>query len=902
METDSGPVYRRQFWAKSDRNDSARIHLLEHHLADVGACFEALLEQPLIRQRLAASGGLADLDASAIARLAVFAALHDIGKVNIGFQTRIWRDGDYPPGRRPSLAGHIVDLQPVLNGNDGDTNRRFFDALGWWDAAAQSWDDAGGETVCGLLIAALSHHGKPLQLDGKRNPHPQLWRAYGGLDPVAAVRRIGELARRWFPAAFAPGAPPLPSAPAFQHHFLGLGNLADWIGSNERWFPYTSAPDDDYINAARRQAHTAIDEIGLNLTQQRQAFPAAPPSFASLFGSDDNPFRPNAIQKAAQATPPDAPLVIIESETGSGKTEAALSRFAEMYRAGLVDGLYFALPTRAAAKQIHGRVIRFIDRMFPAETAPEPVLAIPGYLQAGDITGRHMHDYQVWWDDHAADGPRWAAESPKRFLAAQIAVGTIDQALLGALAVKNAHLRAASLARNLLVVDEVHASDIYMSVVLEELLAAHHAAGGYALLMSATLGSDARQRWLRPGRRPDAGLSLNDAIAVPYPAISVRRRAGDDSPSEKDTTAAGENGQDKDVAIAAVPEMADFAAVARRALDAADAGAKVLVIRNTVGHAVNTQAALQELAGPGDAARLFAVNGVPTLHHGRFAAGDRKLLDDAVEQRLGRGESRRAGGVVVVGTQTLEQSLDIDADLLLTDLCPADVLLQRIGRLHRHRENRRPEGYAQPQCRVLTPPDGDLSPLLRQRADANGLGPHGYVYRSLQMLEATRRLIDAHPQWRIPAMNRELVERATHPEALAAITDELGEEWRQHANDVAGGHIADAQIARNSLIRRDKAFYPELENRETLFPGDDEHIRTRLGDDRLEVTLDPPPPSPLAPSPYPSQFIDKLAIPVRWLDKTKVSETAQPTLFGSDFEFSVGDRKFYYDRLGLRRV
>ena len=904
-EMDSRPVYRRQFWAKSDRGNPGRIHLLEHHLADVGACFEALLELPTLRQRLAASGGLADLDEATIARLAVFAALHDIGKVNIGFQTRIWQEADYLPGRRPSRAGHIVDLQPVLNGNDGDTNRRFFDALGWWNEAAQSWDDCGGETVCGLLIAALSHHGRPLPLEGQRNPHPQLWRPYGGLDPVAAVRRIGELARRWFPAAFAPGAPPLPAAPALQHHFLGLGNLADWIGSNEQWFPYVSTPDDAYITAARQQARRAIDEIGLNLTQQRQAFPDTPPAFESLFSRDDNPFRANAIQRAAQEPPLTAPLVIIESETGSGKTEAALWRFAAMYRAGLVDGLYFALPTRAAAKQIHGRVNCFIRRMFPAETAPEPVLAIPGYLQAGDITGRHLPDYQVWWDDHAADGPhphgpRWAAESPKRFLAAQIAVGTIDQALLGALAVKNAHLRAASLARNLLVVDEVHASDVYMSVVLEALLAAHHGAGGYALLMSATLGSAARQRWLRPGRRNDAGLSLEDAIAVAYPAISVRPRAA--AGLAEMTDPVKENGQDKDVAISAIPEMSDFAAVARQALDAARAGAKVLVIRNTVGYAIQTQTALQELAGPGDDARLFAVNGIPTLHHGRFAAGDRKLLDDAVEQRLGRGESRQSGGVVVVGTQTLEQSLDIDADLLLTDLCPADVLLQRIGRLHRHRENRRPEGYARPQCVVLTPPEGDLAPLLQSGRNANGLGPHGMVYPSLQMLEATRRLIDAHPQWRIPAMNRALVERATHPQALAAITDELGDEWRQHAIAVAGGHIADAQIARNSLIRRDKSLFTD--NRETLFHDNEENIRTRLGDDRLELPLTPPQPSPLDPSESTDNYIDKLALTRRWLGDVNLPDgyTITPTPTDGGFDFSIADRQFRYDRLGLRRA
>ena len=885
------PPYTAQFWAKSDRGDPARIHLLEHHLADVGACFEALLELPLIRRRLAHSGGRDGLDEAGAARLALLAALHDIGKANMGFQTRIWREADLPAGgRKPGRAGHIIDLQPVLNGKDDATVGWFFDALGWWDEAIASWDDAGGETVCALFIAALSHHGRPLQLEGDRSANPRIWRSYGGLEPAAAVRRIGRLARRWFPAAFAVGAAPLPSAPAFQHHFLGLCNLADWIGSNERWFPYVDAPEDDYIDVARRQARGAVAEIGLNVAPQRRDFPEALPSFETVFGFDAN-----AIQRAAQEPPLDAPLVIIESETGSGKTEAALWRFARMYQAGLVDGLYFALPTRAAAKQIFDRTTRFVRQMFSASDAPEPVLAVPGYLQAGDVTGRHLQDYEVWWDDHAADGGRrWAAESPRRFLAAQIAVGTIDQAMLGALKVKNAHLRAAALARNLLVVDEVHASDVYMSAVLESLLAAHGGAGGYALLMSATLGAAARHRWLRPGRQDAGPPPLAEAMDVAYPAVSVRSRDGES------IAAVGENGQDKDVGISAVAEMPDFAAVARRALAAARAGAKVLVVRNTVDHAIGTQQALLALAGPGDRELLFAVNGIATLHHGRFAAADRKLLDGRVEELLGRG--RAGGGGVVIGTQTLEQSLDIDADLLLTDLCPVDVLLQRIGRLHRHRGNRRPPAYAQPECLVLTPPDDDLSPLLNKGANPNGLGPHGGVYRSLPALEATRRLIAANPRWRIPQMNRELVERATHPEALAAITakmgaitPEMGDAWLAHTIDDKGRRIADAQAAGNDTIRFDQSFYSN--NKETLF-HDDKEIRTRLGDTRVDLQFAPEPASTFDPT----LPIDRLSMPLRWLGEVKDPETVTPTPAEGGFEFSVGSHRFRYDHLGLRRV
>ena len=223
-----------------------------------------------------------------------------------------------------------------------------------------------------------------------------------------------------------------------------------------------------------------------------------------------------------------------------------------------------------------------------------------------------------------------------------------------------------------------------------------------------------------------------------------------------------------------------------------------------VGHAVQTQQALEELAGPEDAGLLFSVHGITTLHHGRFAAGDRRLLDDAIEELLGK--NRQVGGRIVVGTQTLEQSLDIDADLLITDLCPVDVLLQRIGRLHRHTRQDRPHGYEKPDCVVLTPGD-DLSPLLTSRQNANGLGPYGHVYVSLQILEATRRLIVEHPEWRIPAMNRELVERATHPDVLESITQEMGEAWRAHANSTEGGYLGDKQTARSNVVRLDKSFF-----------------------------------------------------------------------------------------------
>lgn len=431
ISSEISPSYTRFPWAKSDRQDRQRVHLLEHHLADVGAVFEALLAQPTIRQRLARSGGLDSLDDVTAARLALLAALHDIGKVNVGFQTQIWRDADLSADRsRPRRAGHTQDLAPVLMGGDKETAKWFFDALGWWSDAAGSWDDCCGETFCSLFIAALSHHGQPVQLEG-RAQNPVIWRAYGGLDPRRIVQRIGRLARQWFRAAWEPSPILLPSASAFQHMFLGLCTLADWIGSNEAWFPFCAEYRDDYMDEARKKAQDAVKAAGLDLGEQLRQFTGAP-DFGELFPLVDRP--PNAIQRAtAQDVSLDEQLAIVESETGSGKTEAALWRFARMYEKGLVDGLYFALPTRAAATQLHERTTRFVERMFSGNHRPATVLAVPGYLQAGDTAGQRLQDYEVWWEDQPDDRARhlrWAAESAKRYLAAQIAVGTVDQAMI----------------------------------------------------------------------------------------------------------------------------------------------------------------------------------------------------------------------------------------------------------------------------------------------------------------------------------------------------------------------------------------------------------------------------------------------------------------------------------------
>ena len=290
------------------------------------------------------------------------------------------------------------------------------------------------------------------------------------------------------------------------------------------------------------------------------------------------------MQRELRDTPVDRNLLILEAETGSGKTEAAFLRFRTLFEAGAVDALYFAVPTRAAATQLHARIDKAARRLLRVEA----VLALPGYHKAGEAEGRPMPQWRVEWDDdpdQARRDARWAAETPRRYLASLVAVGTVDQAMLASLQTKWAHFRAAALSRSLLVVDEVHASDAYMAPIVRDLLRRHTGLGGHALLMSATLGSAARRQWLTRGLPP----APETAVATPYPALSwAEGRA-------ERVKALPHDGRSKVVAVATDPIMPDAAAVARLALTQASAGARTLVIRNTVALAIETVRAIEAI-------------------------------------------------------------------------------------------------------------------------------------------------------------------------------------------------------------------------------------------------------------------------------------------------------------------
>lgn len=827
---------QRSAWGKSDREEVV-FHHLAHHSADVAAVFLALLKQPMWRQRAETALGHLITPEQAIC-LAALVFLHDIGKLAPGFQAKAW-----PDGHNVAHVGH-------LKAGWDWTNMPRADALAGAVMHLANWP-----LIDEWLAALFSHHGRPVQNadDGKAgNTFPVLsffdWRAEEAV--------MGRALLDWFPEITSHG-PPTP-VPAFTHFFCGLLNLSDWIASDRRAFPFEANFRPDYWQTACQRAAVRIDEIGLTRSP-----PLRDKAGWSLISEHDAP-RP--AQAAVGQVPTAEQLVLLEAETGSGKTEAALWRFAALLEAGAVDALYFAVPTRAAARQLYGRVNEALHRMFTK--APEPILAIPGQLVAGEARGKRLPDFSVLWEDEQDRPARWAAEHSARYLAARVAVGTVDQVALGGVQVKFAHLRGTALSRALLVIDEVHASDPYMTETQLALVKSHLSLGGHVLLMSATLGAAARRKW-----RGETASDLQTDMALPYPAVWTSKGLQPVAPDPVASktvhveTHAGWTGED----------------AAALALAAARQGARVLVIRNTVKRAQETFAACHASAPD----LLLTVNGVPTLHHSRFAAEDRALLDKAVEQAIGKDSP--LGGRIVIGTQTLEQSLDLCADLLITDLCPMDVLLQRIGRLHRHRRPR-PEGFKAPRAVVLCP-QGGLAPLTH-RFD-NGLGAFAQgpslagVYVDVPGLQATLDQIAAHPVWHIPAMNRALVEAATHPDALDAVAEARG--WQSYRQRVTGKALAETGTA--GLITLNRSLPLMSGNRVNCFP-DDETIRTRIGGEGVILTL---PPDTIGPF---GAAITRLALPAHWSHGLKEDEAVRVSA-GRPLRVTVSDTHLVYGSLGL---
>lgn len=845
-------------WAKHDGPDE--WHPLVAHSADVAATLEMLLQHTRLGSRMARLLDQEKFTPPQRQRLCVLAVLHDAGKANPWFQNRTSGKG--------RTCDHVTPVVHMLHDEEQwtrlSTTMNFEPLYPWF---GDEWD------TMDWLQTTWSHHGRPVRAE---SPDKNLWPG----DSLQRLSRFLDWARQWYPDASEGEAAPFDST-RLQHLFNGALTLADWIGSDTDLFgldPGRTDPE-TAIDKSRELALEALRDVGLTVPRDLDS------SLTTLLDG----YEPYDIQEAIQSLPasPEGTLTVLESATGSGKTEGALGRYAHLLEEGLVDSMYFAVPTRAAAKQLYCRVEKARNRIFGADDPPVH-LAVPGYLKVDDVEGTRF-GRQVRWDEDV--GPRgWAAESSKRYTASPIAVGTIDQVLMSTMKASHAHLRLAGLARSFLVVDEVHASSTYMNELLQRVLSLHQDMGGHALLMSATLGAEARAEFTGEDV-PD----FENAKDQEYPRLTHVDGSALVDLDQPDPP--GKN--EKEVSFALEGWMRTPEDVARCAEAAAEDGAHVLIIRNTVKacqslfEAIDEQYALQiEHDG----------REIPTPHHSRYCAADRETLDARIEAVYGKNEEEGSPtralsrGVVTVATQTVEQSLDIDADLLITDLCPMDVLLQRIGRLHRHnREGQRPSEYSDPHCVVLTPVASDIKSTIDPESGTGYPGPGlGSVYGDLRMIEATWNALKKRARLQvplsIPADNRTLVEEATHPDKLLAIASEGA--WEKHAQAVRESEREDVMRALNNVIDRGQPFL----ERNNQFSG--ERPKTRLGDEGIVVALPEERKTPFGHS------VEELTLSPYHFDRNDRpdnGEASRADLKDGGFEFTFAGENFTYTALGIQK-
>jgi CRISPR-associated endonuclease/helicase Cas3 len=709
------------YWGKAGAQDDG-FHLLPYHCLDVAAVGRCLLSgHAVYRDGLAELTGLDGQ--TLIDWVGVFLALHDLGKFASSFQQL-----------RPELLPSGVGRRsvPYTERHDFLGYRLWREKLTPWLQQAGKLPASGsrvGPTAINLWLQAVTgHHGQP---PVQHSPGFHLDDHFLAPDIKAAQTFVADT---W--ALLAPGDP----LPVLDKHRMaqaswwlaGLAVLCDWLGSNRDYFPFhdTPMPLSDYWDIALQRAGTALAH-----TELLPATPSADLSLAQLLG------RPSAVEATPlQAHARDMPLAkgaqlfVLEDVTGAGKTEAALLLAHRLMAAGQASGLYFGLPTMATANAMYERVGEVYRQFYDDKQTPSLVLAhsardLSAHFRQSLLPGAGTVEADYAGDDEVPASTRcnaWLADSRKKALLAEMGVGTIDQALLGVLPSRHQSLRLLGLMHKVLLVDEVHACDAYMLPLLEGLLTAHASAGGSAILLSATLPQRQRQRLL------DAFAKGLGQIADPiesdaYPLLS--HLANGQLDEHRVATRASVQRQVR--ARFVDHEEAVHGLLAQVVAN----GQCACWIRNTVGDARASYQALKAHHPDWDI----------ELFHARFALADRLAIEGRALHHFGRdsGPADRRGRVLIA-TQVVEQSLDVDFDCLITDLAPIDLIIQRAGRLQRHARDthgNRIDGADQrgaPELIIHAPPwqedpgpdwFADAFPIAQYVYD-----DHGQLWRTMQLL------------------------------------------------------------------------------------------------------------------------------------------------------------------------
>lgn len=656
----------RNIWAKTAKSGATGWHPLILHMLDVAASADAILarEPESTRKRMAAILGMEWEDASAWLLLVI--ACHDLGKACPGFQSK-WPELLALTGLRLPRSAN-TDIHHAFVSQIALTE--MLQGKGWPEELAELVADAVG-----------CHHGNRASEKAKGKADAEIYVGRG--ERLETVRYDWTQARQSLFQALLnilrPAAPPTKqtlNGPDFML-LSGLTSFADWIGSNEDWFTFGS-PDDcgdlqEWFQKRREIAEQALNAIGW---ESRTPLSSEPKSFKQVFG-----FAPRPLQRAVADALVDVKgpaILLLEAPMGEGKTEAAFFAHLELQRRFGHRGLYVALPTKATGNAMFKRTLKFLhsqgtDRKLDLQLVHGAKL-LNDTFQNLHLSGIH---------DPARGGEVRAGEwftNKKRALLSEYGVGTVDQALLPILPVRHNFVRLWGLANRVVVFDEIHAYDAYTGTLLVHLLRWLLALGSSVVLLSATLSPSIRRKLAEV---VNADLPQQEAE---YPRLSdfrsgaVIQKHFEADPARRRT-----------LGLQAI--RTELPSMRSTIEDHLSSGGMGLVLVNTVQRAQDLYRLYPEgepLEREGQRVGKRLSDGTDVfLFHARFPADRRQQREEQVLQTFGV-SGNRDGRKILIATQVAEQSLDLDFDLIATDLAPIDLVLQRAGRLWRHARKSRP--------------------------------------------------------------------------------------------------------------------------------------------------------------------------------------------------------------------
>lgn len=456
----------------------------------------------------------------------------------------------------------------------------------------------------------------------------------------------------------------------------GLLVVADWIASNTDYFPLISVDEIGEESLYPFRTNQAWEKIAFPDMWKPQRFLFSNTIFKQIYS-----FSPNNVQRKIMDISSNISfpgIMILEAPMGCGKTEASLSAAEILASRFEKNGLFFGLPTQATANGIFPRIQNWAEKQADDEVHS---IQLKHGSSALNKVFRRIQD--GIYENDVDDGlivHSWFCDNKKACLDTFV-VATVDQMLMSALKRRHVMLLHLGLSEKVVIIDEVHAYDAYMNQYLERAIQWLGAYKTPVILLSATLPAKRRMSLIRAYLQSSNSSECYEENTS-YPLLTWT------DGKEIKQQELPYNGEHKNVFITKCCGDEIISIIN----EAINSGCCIGIIVNTVGRAQELTKIISE-----------KLTENILLYHAQYIMPDRAKKETELLEKIGKSSNYETrNGLVVIGTQVLEQSLDIDFDLLITDICPMDLLLQRIGRLHRHSRDYRPEEYKNPKCFVIT--------------------------------------------------------------------------------------------------------------------------------------------------------------------------------------------------------